>query len=177
MIMHPNYKADITANRTKRPYRSLPDTLRALDRQIEFSLPYARTWSNFYNYDQLSAAQIFDHLKSVTIYKKDPENIELLQSMPALFLDNYWGTPGKGDCDCFTITACAVLLMNGFRTGYTLYGNDRQPTHIAADVSVKEFGRLRSMPFDLCAPRIDQVKDYFWKQQHKLTINALTATR
>jgi hypothetical protein len=138
--------------------------------QISKSLTYAELWSEFYKYDNLDVEQIFNHLKSVTHYKEDPSNVELLQSMPSLFEDNYWGTPGTGDCDCFTITSCAVLLVNGYKTGFSLYGNGKQPTHIASDVRLKKGGRLYSMPFDLCAPRIDVVKPYIWVQEYKLSL-------
>jgi hypothetical protein len=134
-------------------------------------------WANYYQYGKMDAEQIFNHLKTQVHYKEDPKNIELLQSMPSLFLDNYWGKPGTGDCDCFTITACSVLLVCGFKTGYTIYGNSRQPSHIAADIFVKKYGRVHSIPFDLCAPHIDTVKNYLWSQEHKLTLDAITATR
>jgi hypothetical protein len=118
----------------------------------------------------MDVEQIFNHLKSRTTYKEDPEGIELLQSMWSLFDDNYWGKAGTGDCDCFTITSCAVLLVNGYKTGYSLYGNGKQPTHIAADVFVKKYGRIYSMPFDLCAPAIDEVKKYIWVQEFKISL-------
>lgn len=112
------------------------------------------------------AKQIFDHLKSRVTYKADPPNVELLQSMPSLFNDNYWGKSGWGDCDCFTITACAVLLENNFKTGFTLYGNERQPSHIAADVYLPDGPMMRAIPFDLTAPSIDRVNQYLWSQHH-----------
>ena len=119
----------------------------------------------------MNVEQIFNHLKSHFVYKEDPKGIELLQSMPSLFQDNYWGIAGAGDCDCATITSCAVLLVNGYKTGFSLYGNGKQPTHIASDVFVKKYGRVYSMPFDLCAPEIDTVKKYNWVQEYKLSLN------
>lgn len=123
-----------------------------------------------FQYDRMNPEQIFNHLKSRVHYKEDPQGIELLQSMYSLFEDNYWGKPGTGDCDCFTIASCSVLLVCGYKTGYTLYGNGKQPTHIAADVRLKKYGRIYSMPFDLCAPAIDEVKTYLWSQEHKISL-------
>ena len=117
---------DYKGSRTVRPYRSLYDTLKSIDLQIQQSIDFANMWANYYHYGKMDAEQIFNHLKTQVHYKEDPKNIELLQSMPSLFLDNYWGKPGTGDCDCFTITACSVLLVCGFKTGYTIYGNGRQ---------------------------------------------------
>jgi len=94
--------------------------------------------------------------------------------MKSLFTDNYWGRPGYGDCDCFTITACAVLLVNGYKTGYTLYGNGAQPTHIAADVYLFANSRMKAVPFDLTAPEFGRVRSYLWQQNHVLRLSKLT---
>lgn len=99
---------------------------------------------------------IFYLLKAATRYKHDPPGVELLQSMQTLLTDaNYWGIPGAGDCDCFTIayTACmkavnipVKIVLAGRRKNefvhvynvVRLYGED-----IPADLTNAEFGTER----------------------------------
>lgn len=156
-------------------YRSLIDTLNQIDKQIQRSLRFARHWTarqtELTGTDINDPQALYKALKNVLHYKKDPEKIELLQTMQSLMLDNYWGRPGYGDCDCFTITACSCLLVTGYPTGYTLYGNGAQPTHIASDVYVKNYGRLQRIPFDLVAPEIGRVRDYRWSRSYKVELN------
>jgi hypothetical protein len=150
----------------------LRDTLRFIDLKIEESLPFAHSWTRraaqIKGIKTFTPEQLFYTLKEVTHYRNDPPGIELLQSMPSLFLDNYYNRPGTGDCDCFTITACACLLALGYNTGYTLYGNGAQPTHIAADVYLKESEAIKRRRFDLVAPHYNLIKPYLWEQNYKL---------
>jgi len=48
-----------------------------------------------------------------------------------MMLSNYHGTPGAGDCDCFTIAATACFLVSGNRCEIVLAGNyNNEFTHI-----------------------------------------------
>lgn len=78
-----------------------------------------------------NARDIYRQLKAHTTYKNDPPGIELLQSLPTLLDDNYWGSPGLGDCDCFTIAFTACCKAKGVPVKIILAG--RKPnefTHI-----------------------------------------------
>lgn len=143
-------------------YISLGDTLNMLDKQISISVPFA---IDFCENVSATPYSLFRYLKSQLTYRDDPDGVELIQSMPSLFLNNYYGVSGMGDCDCFTVTACASMIAKGISTGYTIYGNDKWPTHIAADA----YYQGSKVIFDLVAPDIGQVRDYKWHESFKLT--------
>jgi hypothetical protein len=144
-----------STNKANYSYKSLHDTLNQLDKQVAVSVPFASDFCANVNPDCHS---LFRFLKTQLTYRDDPPGIELIQSMPSLFLNNYYGVPGMGDCDCFTVTACASMIALGMQTGYTIYGNGQYPTHIAADCY--ENG-VRTI-FDLVAPDLGMVKNYRW---------------
>jgi hypothetical protein len=81
-----------------------------------------------------SPEQLFLYLSTVTTYRDDPPNTELLQSPKSIFENNYWGMSGTGDCDCFTILLISSLLAMGYsasRIEIVLAGNTRNtPKHI-----------------------------------------------
>ena len=150
------------------PYKSLKDTLDQIEKQIDISVPFAVDFIAKNGKKPVTIQQLFDILKSKTHYQDDPKGVELIQSMPSLFLDNYYGIPGTGDCDCFTVTACACMISEDFSTGFTIYGNGLQPTHIAADYYEYRFSRPYRVPFDLVAPQLGIVKNYRWSKSYKL---------
>jgi hypothetical protein len=91
------------------PYKNLMYTLQMMGKQVAESVQFA---------DQFlpratTPKEIWFILKDNLVYKNDPPGIELLQSFPSLMNDNYWGIPGAGDCDCFTIAAlaCAAVVV------------------------------------------------------------------
>jgi transglutaminase-like putative cysteine protease len=102
-----------------------------------------------------NARDIFRQLKAHTTYKNDPPDIELLQSLPTLMDNNYWGSPGIGDCDCFTIAYTACCIAKGVPVKIVLAG--RQPdqfSHVynlakmngvwhSADLTESRFGKER----------------------------------
>lgn len=158
MKMNKNYstlKADYN-------YVSLRNTLNMLDRQIEVSIPFARDFCANVAQNPYS---LFRFLKTQVTYQDDPPGIELIQSMPSLFLDNYYGVPGMGDCDCFSVAACASMLALGIPTGYTIFGNGKWPTHICAD----SYYQGQHTYFDLVAPSLGVVKPYKWSESFRLT--------
>jgi len=94
-------------------YRSLEQVLLALKTQVIDSLPTAAELNI-----RGTPEQIFYRLKELTTYYNDPDGNELLQETATLLnlnSRNYHGLPGYGDCDCFTITALAVLNNAGYR--------------------------------------------------------------
>ena len=109
-------------------YTTLNRALQLMREQIIESTIYVDK-----NFRKLNTPEdIFNFLKIRTTYKKDPKGVELFQSTKTLFENNYWGIEGCGDCDCFSITALAFLLANGFRDcGIVLVGrNPSTPVHI-----------------------------------------------
>ncbi len=150
------------------PYKSLKDTLDQIEKQIDVSVPFAIDFLEKNGKKPVTIEQLFDILKSKTHYQDDPKGVELIQSMPSLFLDNYYGIPGTGDCDCFTVTACACMIAEDFSTGFTIYGNGLMPTHIAADYYEYRYSRPYRVPFDLVAPDLGIVKKYRWSKSYRL---------
>ena len=76
--------------------------------------------------------QLFNNLKTMVTYKNDPPGVELLQSVPTLFEQNYWGMRGAGDCDCFSILVLTCCLVHGWNDQeIILAGRSRlAPVHI-----------------------------------------------
>ena len=143
--------------RTKYPYKSLANTVEMMGRQVKHSLLFADNWLP----ERLEGpAELFWILKNNTTYVADPPGVELLQSMPSLFKDNFWGVSGAGDCDCFTITAIACCVVRDIPVRMVLVGNSGAPTHVYAEV--KDAGNW--IAFDLVAPAYGQTKKYAKKQ-------------
>jgi hypothetical protein len=114
--------------RIKHP--GLKETVNAIIRQGAWGEPYADAVLPHY----ITVEGMFNWLKKRTRYVPDPPGVELVQSMQSLFLDNYHGEPGAGDCDCFTATAISCAMARQFSAGVILFGNGKQPSHIAAIV-------------------------------------------
>lgn len=142
--------------RKKYPYVSLDDTIKQMGVQIEESVDFADTFIP----ESTDPAYIFHCLKSNVTYKHDPVGIELLQSMPSLFNDNYWGIPGAGDCDCFTIASVACAIARDIPVRLVLVGNSPDaPSHVYCQM--KDRGKW--VDFDLVAPMYGITKPYKYK--------------
>jgi len=104
--------------------------------------------------------QLFIYLSTITNYRDDPPDTELLQSPKSLFEANYWGTPGTGDCDCFTILLLASLLAMGYnpnRIEIVLAGRSKTiPKHI--------YLTLDGKPMDLTNSFYNYERDYPYLQ-------------
>lgn len=96
-----------------------------------------------------------------TVYKHDPKDAELLQSMHTLMDDNYHGISGAGDCDCFTIAATACFIASGNRCEIVLVGNMPGTfTHIYNRV----YYAGSMVPFDLTQPNFATERKYNFKK-------------
>lgn len=134
-------------------YKNLQHTLDAMGRQIKDSLDYAQGFVA----RGTSPKELFWFLKTMTTYKNDPPGVELLQSMPSLFEDNFWGIPGAGDCDCFSITAAACCKVLNIPCRLVVVGNSpKAPSHVY--VEVKDNGSW--VPFDLVNTFYGETKKY-----------------
>jgi len=108
---------------------------------------------------------LFALLKQHTTYRNDPPGVELLQSMPTLMHNNYYGIPGAGDCDCFTIAAVACCKVENIPVRIVIVGNtEKNPTHVYAEVM--DGGRW--VAFDLCSPFYGETKKYRYLSRIKV---------
>jgi len=113
----------------KKKYKDLNETLHYLKLQVIESVPFAcavipknvRTPEQLYNW-------LLPYLK----YKNDPKSSELLQTFQTMMCGKFWGKPGAGDCDCFTIATLASAVCLGWKNVYiALVGRQRShPVHI-----------------------------------------------
>lgn len=113
-------------------YEGIDDTMKHIKMQIVDSIPYALRVTPKFN----SPEELFYWLKERVVYKNDFKNIELLQSMQTLFCNNAHGTPGAGDCDCFTIASVACMIAQDWENIYIdLVGRQKShPVHIYSDI-------------------------------------------
>src|SRR5438105_12636965 len=114
----------------KIPYQNINDTLKNLKVQVIDSLPYAKDVVPQFAYPN----DLFHWLKNNTVYRNDPKNTELLQTMQTMFEGGYPGySPGQGDCDCFVIACLASCWVQGagwHNLEVTLAGRDKiAPVH------------------------------------------------
>jgi hypothetical protein len=109
-------------------YKSLADTLIQLKKQAIESIPYCYDLTA--NID--NPEQLFEYLKTIITYKRDPPGIELLQTAKTLIENNWHGQSGYGDCDCFSILSLACLYCIGENNLFTIVAgqSDKSPSHI-----------------------------------------------
>lgn len=144
------------------PYTDINATMRGIRTQIIDSLEYCvNNLPKFRNPEDM-----FKTLKNLVTYKNDPDGIELLQTVPTLFEDNFWGIPGAGDCDCFTILVISCCIANGWNdNSIFLVGRSKlSPVHIYSKVNYK--GKCYCM--DLTNAYIGMERKYKFKQELKV---------
>jgi hypothetical protein len=97
--------------------------------------------------------QMWNNLKNMVVFKHDPPGVELLQSVPTLMTNNFWGVPGAGDCDCFTILVLSMCIANGWNDQRIVLAgrSKRAPVHIWSEVKYKD----RWYCMDLTQPFFD----------------------
>lgn len=113
-------------------YTDINATMRGIRTQVIDSLDYCvNELPKFDNPEQM-----FNVLKTMVTYKNDPPDTELLQSVPTLFNNNYWGIRGAGDCDCFSILVLSCCIANGWnKQRIVLAGRSKiAPVHIWTEV-------------------------------------------
>ncbi len=144
----------------KQRYKNINDTLRHLRLQVEESLPFASKYvPNF-----RSPVDLFLWLKPQLIYKNDPKGVELLQSMPTLLKNNYYGVSGMGDCDCFTISCLASCMVQNWsgKCFIILAGRNKfTPVHIWSGIDIGS----NTYNLDLTNKIPNKVRDYPYTQK------------
>jgi hypothetical protein len=110
------------------PYTDINATMRGIRQQVIDSLEFCV--NEMPRFDD--PEQMFKALKNMVTYKNDPPGTELLQSVPTLFQNNYWGISGAGDCDCFSILVLAMCVAHGWnKQEIILAGRSKlMPVHI-----------------------------------------------
>jgi hypothetical protein len=110
------------------PYTDINATMRGIRTQVIDSLNYCANEMPSFN----DPETMFKALKNMITYKNDPPGVELLQSVPTLFENNYWGKRGAGDCDCFSILVLSMCVVHGWNTQQiVLAGRSKlAPVHI-----------------------------------------------
>lgn len=118
------------------PYTDINATMRGIRTQVCDSLDFCANNMPVFENPQ----QMFENLKLMVTYKNDPQGVELLQSVPTLFQNNYWGKSGLGDCDCFSILVLSMCAVHGWKNQQiVLAGRSKlAPVHIWTRVSYKE---------------------------------------
>ena len=115
----------------KEKYTNLDRTLAGLRQQVIDSLNYCSE-QNFY-YD--TPRQMYYNMLTRITYKNDPPGVELIQTVPTLFENNFYGIPGAGDCDCFTVLTLAIGAVNNWQQRVVLCGRDKKnAVHIFSQV-------------------------------------------
>jgi len=142
----------------KVPYTDINATMRGIRTQVIDSTKFCQEEMPSFR----SPKRMFNSLRNMVTYKNDPKGIELLQSVPTLFKDNYWNIPGAGDCDCFTILTLAMCQVQGWDDQcIVLAGRSKlAPVHIWSRVKYK--GNWYSM--DLTNALFDVERNYKFKQ-------------
>jgi hypothetical protein len=145
------------------PYKSLKDTLQKIYLQGKKDINWIRP-----KLPNKEPELLFYWLSSQIVYQDDPPDTELIQSPKTLFLNNWYGVPGMGDCDCFTALTICVFLAAGFTTnelGLVITGKDKiGPCHIYTqingipfDLTNAVFGYERKYPFHQVIPLPDLI--------------------
>lgn len=140
------------------PYTDINATMRGIRRQVLDSLDYCQ--NEMPRFD--TPKQMFDNLKLMVTYKNDPDGIELLQCVPTLFDQNYWGVSGAGDCDCFSILVLSMCAVHGWnKQQIVLAGRSKlAPVHIWTRV----YFNKKWYDMDLTQPYCDSTRKYKFVQ-------------
>ena len=116
----------------KVPYKGINQVMKGIREQIIYSFDYCA--NKLPTYD--TPEQLYNNMLPLLTYKNDPPGIELLQSVPTLFENNYWGISGAGDCDCFVILICSMCAVNKIgKQRIVLAGRSKEaPVHIWSEI-------------------------------------------
>jgi hypothetical protein len=143
-------------------YTDINATMRGILTQVIDSLDYCVNNMPRYSDPQ----QMYNNLLTMVKYKNDPEGIELLQSVPTLFEANYWGVPGSGDCDCFSILVLSMCCAHGWNDQEIILAGRSKISPVHIWTRVKHGGRWYDM--DLTQRLFNSTREYKYKQALKV---------
>ena len=78
--------------------------------------------------------------------------------------NNFYGIPGAGDCDCFTIAAVACCKVENIPVRIVVVGNTKTPTHVYCEV----LDNGKYVAFDLVNEFYGQTKKYRYLSRIKV---------
>ena len=83
-----------------------------------------------------NGAQIWNKVKPLVTFKKDPPTVEVIQGITSFFNPdkNIHSLSGAGDCDCFTSVLASICKANKLPYNYIIQGNSK-PSHIAISIN------------------------------------------
>lgn len=141
------------------PYPGLGKTLQGLKAQAQESIDYM---DDFVPENINTPEALFYFLKGETKFKKDPPGVEHIKTSKTLF-EKY---KGRGDCDCFTVTALAALTAL-FPSAKLYINLTSRNKHIPSHIYVSFDYKGKHHYFDLTNPWFDfeRTKNYRYKQQ------------
>jgi hypothetical protein len=149
----------------KKNYKDINDTLKHIRLQIEESLPFTLSYCPKFK----DPYTLFLWLKPQLKYRKDPSDTELLQSFPTMMRRNFYGIPGTGDCDCFSIGAvscCLIQNWNNCKIWIKLAGRNKFcPVHIWSGVTIN--GKDYPLDFTNRLPGVERDYPYIQKIEVK----------
>jgi hypothetical protein len=144
------------------PYTDINATMRGIRTQVIDSINWVQ--ENLPRYS--NPEQMFNNLKTMVVYKNDPPGVELLQSVPTLFDQNYWGVRGAGDCDCFSILVLTCCIVNGWNEQEIILAGRSKLAPVHIWTRVKHKGRWYDM--DLTQTFVNSVRPYKYTQALKV---------
>jgi hypothetical protein len=120
----------------KRRYKDINDTMRAIKTQIIDGMQFAVTKTPEFK----TPEELWNWLKPQLTYEDDPQGTELLQCIQTLLTNkNHHGKKGRGDCDCFSIACCTLMIANDWdNINVVLAGRTKKnPVHIYMEIQFK----------------------------------------
>jgi len=142
----------------KIPYTDINATMRGIIQQTVDSLSYCKKEMPRFS----SPEQMFVNLKNMVTYRHDPPGIELLQSVPTLFENNFHGIPGAGDCDCFSILLLAMCVVHGWNDQQIVLAGRTKLAPVHIWIRVNYGGTWYDM--DLTQPYFNTKREYKYCQ-------------
>jgi hypothetical protein len=111
----------------KKPYKDISETMIYLKVQIVESIDFALDVCPKFD----TPEKLWFWLKNKLTFESDAPGVEHLRTMQSL-ARNGW----RGDCDCFTITTVACMIVQGWdNINIDLVGRSRShPVHIYTDI-------------------------------------------
>jgi len=140
------------------PYKDINQVMTGIRRQVIDSLEFCVNEMPRFE----DPRQMWEFLKTMVTYKHDPPGVELLQSVPTLFQNNYWGISGAGDCDCFSILVLAMCTVHNWNDQEIILAGRSKTAPVHIWTTVKHNGRRYCM--DLTQPFFNYPRTYKYVQ-------------
>jgi hypothetical protein len=144
------------------PYTDINAVMKGIRTQVLDSFFYCKNEMPTFQ----DPEEMFNNLRNMITYKNDPPGIELLQSVPTLFEDNYHGISGAGDCDCFSILVLSMCAVHGWSDQEIILAGRTKLAPVHIWTRVKHGGKWFDM--DLTQTYFNTSRDYKYIQKLKV---------